>query len=286
RRFESADKSHRRLWILVHSCGSGVPELYSELCCEKARLGWESPDKLLERASLVSISKCHGRDISHGRSEGKVVLRSLDVARDLQIARKPGRDNLFRSTYVLPDGVTHMKGFVKSPDEAKRYLTLDDEASLLKTKEDRDQPEVTGRTDDKRVDLTKNEFSLTNERFLVPEMIFRPADLGMNEAGLAECIVRAVNSCHPLLHPVLYESIILTGGSTLFPRFTERLERELRPLVPDNYRVTITTQENPILGVWRGGSLLASSPDFEAMCVTKADYEELGSARCRKRFLH
>lgn len=28
---------------------------------------------------------------------------------------------------------------------------------------------------------------------------------GMNEAGLAECIVRAVSSCHPHLHPVLYE---------------------------------------------------------------------------------
>ncbi|KAG9140112.1 hypothetical protein Leryth_025685 [Lithospermum erythrorhizon] len=96
-------------------------------------------------------------------------------------------------------------------------------------------------------------------------MLFRPADLGMNQAGLAECIVRAVNSCHPHLHPVLYQSIILTGGSTLFPRFAERLEQELRPLVPDEYKVKITAQEDPILGVWRGGSLLASSPDFEAI---------------------
>lgn len=127
---------------------------------------------------------------------------------------------------------------------------------------------------------------MTNERFLVPEMIFHPADLGMNQAGLAECIVRAVNSCHPDLHPLLYESIILTGGSTLFPRIAQRLEKELRPLVPDDYRVKITAQEDPILSVWRGGSLLASSPDFEAMCVTKAEYEELGSARCRRRFFH
>ncbi|KAK6236177.1 hypothetical protein SCA6_011514 [Theobroma cacao] len=36
---------------------------------------------------------------------------------------------------------------------------------------------------------------------------------------------------------------------------------------------------SPILGVWRGGSLLASSPEYESMCVTKAEYEELGSAR-------
>jgi hypothetical protein len=37
--------------------------------------------------------------------------------------------------------------------------------------------------------------------------------------------------------------IILTGGSTLFPRFTERLEKELRPLVPDDYQVKIIAQE-------------------------------------------
>ncbi|KAI3446735.1 hypothetical protein Pfo_003400 [Paulownia fortunei] len=219
----------------------------------------------------------------------KLCFVSLDVQRDLKIARRPGNDNIFRCTYVLPDGITHMKGFVKDPNEANRYLALDDGAlsSPAGEKHYVEPQDVNVKPQDRRsIDLTKTEFTLTNERFLVPEMIFRPADLGMNQAGLAECIVRAVNSCHPHLHPVLYDSIILTGGSTLFPRFAQRLERELRPLVPDEYHVKITTQEDPILGVWRGGSLLASSPDFEAMCVTKAEYEELGSARCRRRFFH
>ncbi|KAL3839809.1 hypothetical protein ACJIZ3_024400 [Penstemon smallii] len=214
----------------------------------------------------------------------KLCFVSLDVQRDLTIARRPGNDNVFRCTYVLPDGVTYMRGFVKDPDQAKRYLDLDHKSHSYPAGE---KGSINDKPQDKRtIDLTKNEFSLTNERFLVPEMIFRPADLGMNQAGLAECIVRSVNSCHPHLHPVLYESIILTGGTTLFPRFAQRLEKELRPLVPDEYQVKITTQEDPILGVWRGGSLLASSPDFESMCVTKAEYEELGSARCRRRFFH
>ncbi|OMO81165.1 Actin-related protein [Corchorus capsularis] len=218
----------------------------------------------------------------------KLCFVSLDVDRDLQNARKHGKDNLFRCTYVLPDGVTHTKGFVKDPEAAQRHLTMTDGATPSQAagmKKETDQLEVMERTEErKKADLTKNEFDLTNERFIVPEMIFQPADLGMNEAGLAECIVRAVNSCHPYLHPVLYQSIILTGGSTLFPRFAERLEKDLRPLVPDVYQVKITTQEDPILGVWRGGSLLSSSPEYESMCVTKAEYEELGSARCRKRF--
>ncbi|KAM1173369.1 hypothetical protein ACFX13_026704 [Malus domestica] len=217
----------------------------------------------------------------------KLCFVSMDVDRDLQIAKKHGKDNLFRCTYVLPDGITHTKGFVKNPGEAKRYLALRDGDKLKDVeKMDLDQMEVTYKlADRKKIDLSKTEFDLTNERFLVPEMIFHPADLGMNQAGLAECIVRSVSSCPPHLQPVLYENILLTGGSTLFPRLADRLERELRLLVPDDYPVKITPQEDPILSVWRGGSILASSPDFEAVCVTKAEYEELGSARCRRRFL-
>ncbi|XP_010541716.1 PREDICTED: actin-related protein 6 [Tarenaya hassleriana] len=210
----------------------------------------------------------------------KLCFVSLDLLRDLQVARERGKGNLMRCTYVLPDGVTHTSGYVKDPEAAKRYLSLGDE---IEAKADAEELDLTER---RKADINKNEIDLTNERFLVPEMMFQPADLGMNEAGLAECIVRAVNSCHSYLHPVLYQSIILTGGSTLFPQFKQRLERELRPLVPDHFDVEITTQEDPILGVWRGGSLLASSPDFESMCVTKAEYEELGSARCRRRFFH
>nr|ABA18108.1 actin-related protein 6 [Arabidopsis arenosa] len=204
----------------------------------------------------------------------KLCFVSLDLLRDLRLARNG--NNLIKSTYVLPDGVTHTKGYVKDPQAAKRFLSLSEKDHVVMDK-------VGER---RKADMNKNEIDLTNERFLVPETLFQPADLGMNQAGLAECIVRAINSCHSCLQPVLYQSIILTGGSTLFPQLKERLEGELRPLVPDHFDVKITTQEDPILGVWRGGSLLASSPDFESMCVTKAEYEELGSARCRRRFFH
>ncbi|KAL2929641.1 Actin-related protein 6 [Bienertia sinuspersici] len=195
------------------------------------------------------------------------VMDETLIMDDVKEKLKTGRENLFKSTYVLPDGITHTKGFVKDMKEAQRYQTLYDGAPTSITTEEEAIDPSEDEEDRKKVDLTKNEFNLTNERFLVPEMIFRPADLGLNQAGLAESIVRSINSCHPLLHPVLYER-----------------ENELRPLVPDDYQVKITTQEDPILGVWRGGSLLASSPDFESMCATKAEYEEQGSARCSRRF--
>ncbi|EOY31120.1 Actin-related protein 6 isoform 4 [Theobroma cacao] len=113
----------------------------------------------------------------------KLCFVSVDVERDLQVARKRGNDNLFRCTYVLPDGVTHTKGYVKDPEAAQRHRILTDGATpsrAVETKKETDHLEVMEKSEErKRVDLTKNEFDLTNERFLVPEMIFQPADLGV-----------------------------------------------------------------------------------------------------------
>lgn len=64
-----------------------------------------------------------------------------------------------RCTYVLPDGVTHTKGYVKDPDAAQRYLSFGDgsppQPSETKQIEDAEEPR-----DRKRVDLTKNVLTL------------------------------------------------------------------------------------------------------------------------------
>jgi hypothetical protein len=36
---------------------------------------------------------------------------------------------------------------------------------------------------------------LNNERFTIPEIIFRPSDIGMTEMGLSEAIVYSINQC-------------------------------------------------------------------------------------------
>lgn len=56
---------------------------------------------------------------------------------------------------MLPDGVTYMKGYVKYPDQARRYLSLMDGGGL--PEEDMNHPEIAEQPEDrKRVDLTKN----------------------------------------------------------------------------------------------------------------------------------
>ena len=70
--------------------------------------------------------------------------------------RKPGKDNPFKCTYVLPDGITHTKGYVKDMEEAQRYHSFQNGSSMPSgVKEEVDGQEE--RADARRkIDLTKN----------------------------------------------------------------------------------------------------------------------------------
>ena len=52
---------------------------------------------------------------------------------------------------------------------------------------------------------------LNNERFMVPEALFRPHDIGLQQAGVAEVVVQAVSAAHSALQPLLYSNVVLTG---------------------------------------------------------------------------
>ena len=78
---------------------------------------------------------------------------------------------------------------------------------------------------------------LNNERFQVPELIFSPGDVGMQQAGLAEAVVEAANAVHPDLRPLLFSNVVCTGGTSTCPGFQDRLFKDLRQLVPTEYEV-------------------------------------------------
>ena len=36
---------------------------------------------------------------------------------------------------------------------------------------------------------------LNNERFTIPELLFHPSDIGINEMGIPEAIINSIDSC-------------------------------------------------------------------------------------------
>uniref|UniRef100_A0A1A8HAZ4 Actin-related protein 6 n=2 Tax=Nothobranchius korthausae TaxID=1143690 RepID=A0A1A8HAZ4_9TELE len=208
---------------------------------------------------IISYRQLHVMDETHVINQVKedVCYVSQQFYKDMEIALSKGEDNSVVRDYVLPDFSSIKKGFCKPREEmvlSGKYKTGE---QILR---------------------------LANERFAVPEMLFHPSDIGIQEMGLPEAIVHSVQSLPEEMQPHFYQNIILTGGNTLFPGFRERLEAELRSLVPAHLPVSVILPSNPVSYSWEGGKLLAHSPDYEEMVVTREEFEENGHAVCEEKF--
>jgi actin beta/gamma 1 len=73
----------------------------------------------------------------------------------------------------------------------------------------------------------------------------------------------------------LYLNVVMSGGTSLFQGFAERLNKELVTLAPTMEVKVIAPPERKYLP-WIGGSILASLTTFQQMCISKAEYDESG----------
>ncbi len=80
----------------------------------------------------------------------------------------------------------------------------------------------------------------------------------------------------------MWENMVLFGGTSAIPGMSQRLKRELAPLLPGRAVVKIveTLPAQRAVGSWIGGSIVAAVPSFvSSMCLTKAAWAEEGADR-------
>ena len=125
--------------------------------------------------------------------------------------------------------------------------------------------------------------------YMCPEALFQPSILGMSTAGVHEMTYNSIMKCDEDIREEMFSNILLSGGSTLFPGFAERLQKEITALAPPTVTVRVITPAeclpahmqylNPSDNCWVGGSTFASFNPFQTMYIYKQDYEELGPSR-------
>eukprot|EP00732_Lithocolla_globosa_P002592 Lithocolla_globosa_v1_NODE_1746_length_2364_cov_123.437419.p1 type:complete len:371 gc:universal NODE_1746_length_2364_cov_123.437419:1494-382(-) len=117
-----------------------------------------------------------------------------------------------------------------------------------------------------------NVLSLTSqETHACPEALFHPPLLGMEEEGVPQLVQKSL-SVNP--SEDLYQHVVLSGGSTLFPGFPERLQKELTALSGET--VKLWAPKHRLYSAWLGGALVASLPPPSTRWVTKGEFEEAG----------
>ncbi|KRY00370.1 Actin-5C [Trichinella pseudospiralis] len=120
--------------------------------------------------------------------------------------------------------------------------------------------------------------TIGSERFRCPEALFQPLLFGLECCGLHEITNLSIMKCDVDLRKKLYENIILSGGSTMFPGIGKRMKKEIKALAPERVNVNIHISPERKYLVWIGGSNMASLDAFQNMWVFYKDYEEYGSA--------
>eukprot|EP00644_Phytophthora_capsici_P007998 jgi/Phyca11/553962/estExt2_Genewise1Plus.C_PHYCAscaffold_580020 len=123
------------------------------------------------------------------------------------------------------------------------------------------------------------------EKFRAPEVLFRPEIIGSEARGVHECLVQAIMKSDMDLRKTLFSQIILSGGSTLFPGFGDRLLAEVRKKAPKDIKIRISAPPTRIHSTWVGGSILASLATFKNMWITKSEYEEYGASILHRKNL-
>lgn len=121
------------------------------------------------------------------------------------------------------------------------------------------------------------------ERIRVPEIYFEPSIAGLDQAGIPEIVQNILFHNYGATFGAggqlraLIENVFLTGGPTLLPNFTERIQSELTTFLPTGAPLNVYRAQDPILDPWKGMQKWASSQDSEGCYVTKEEYEEMGS---------
>lgn len=114
------------------------------------------------------------------------------------------------------------------------------------------------------------------ERFKCPEALFKPELLGREVPGVHATAYDSVMKTDIDIRKDLYNSIVLSGGSTMFSNIATRITDELVQLAPKNIKIKVVAPVERQYSVWIGGSILSSLSTFQQMWVSKAEYEEMG----------
>lgn len=167
--------------------------------------------------------------------------------------------------YILPDFTNVKRGYVRKPDWRAATTRVDPNST---------EPQFV---------------RLGNERFQVPEILFNPSDIGLDQLGIVEAIVDSIQSLPKQIHALLYANIVLTGGNAKLPGFRQRVLNGVRSYCPSSFQVEVYLPDDPITDAWFGGKLLATQyrDMFSEMVVTKKQYDESGENKrqiCVEKF--
>lgn len=115
-----------------------------------------------------------------------------------------------------------------------------------------------------------------DQRIRCSEVLFDPNLIGRDIGGVHEQINDCVQKSDIDIRKELLGNITLSGGTTMFNGFNDRLTKELQSLAPSTVTVNVIAPNERKFSVWIGGSVLSTLATFQTSWITKEEYNENG----------
>lgn len=230
-------------------------------------------------ASLYAVGKMTGLvvDCGDGLTQVMPVYSGYPIMHAINRVGLGGSDiNDYLATLLNERGYSFTTSaemeIVRDIKERICYVALDYEEEMKKAEEEPPQMEYV---------LPDSSLLVADvERFMAPEILFNPGMVGLDAIPVHEAVLRSLLRSPIDTRPELASNIVLSGGSTLFPGFKERLRKEvvegLREEGLKELDVKITAVPERLYTSWMGGAILANLESFRRAWITIQDYRAEG----------
>jgi len=246
--------------------------------------------------SLVALNKSTGCVVDLGAHTSYIIpIYQNSVIKDkIKIFNLGG----YQITSFLQNQLLQQRGYlftsssdryiVKSMKESICYVALD-----IKMEEKKYQSEL---IPNKHYKISLDEtIELGFEACLATECLFEPAIIGKSTPSLTDMIRETIESCDKEIRRELYNSIILAGGTSMFPGLKKRILKELKMEKISEYKLSqfkamrgknmkkvqnpsskypihVLAPSNRLYSAWFGGAQLAAHMEFQKQFITKEQY--------------
>jgi len=125
-------------------------------------------------------------------------------------------------------------------------------------------------------------------RYECAEALFQPLKMmGLEVDGMHELVHKSIQKCDIDVRRELYNNIVLSGGTTCYEGLPDRLAAELTRLnkaAGNAVKPRVVAAPERKYSVWMGGAILSSLTTFQNQWMTKAEYDEQGTAAVHAKF--